>query len=448
MIDIEGLPPPHDLDSEVSVISSIMIDDTLLPQVLDVISPTDMYSNSHRRIMESIVSLCEKGVRVDIVTLATELKECGRLAEVNGVSYLTSILNSSPHVANVVEYAKAVKRFSSARAMIKQCQLTASKLYLLRDGIDEVLESHSQAISDMEMSRGGSVELKPIKDSVSRSIKDHAAFAASGKSIRGYSTGFPVLDKRTGGCNPTDFTIIAGRPGMGKTAGAMSLAINVAKQGLAVLVFSLEMPDVQLADRAVSGEAGKSLNVFRNRIRDEDAIALSNAVSLIGNLPIYITDKCNLDIGTICATVRNKQAELSKVGLTVGLVIVDHLGLIRMPKADRHDLAVGEITKQMKQAAKEFKVPWVTLCQLSRSCESRDDKRPMLSDLRDSGNIEQDADNVWMFYRDEYYNKKSSDRGIVEVGVAKQRNGGVGIVRLAFDAKSTTFRNLEGYEDE
>lgn len=443
MIDTNGRPPPQSMDDEGCVLSSILIDPSVLSVVLDIISPTDMYSNAHRRVLEAMVSLDEKGTNVDIMTVSTWLKENGRLAEVGGIPYLTQILNESPHVANVAEYAKAVKRFSSAREMIRTCQRTASRLYLLEDGIDVVLEDHEKAVADLTQSRGGKVDLKPISDAVKRTIRSHAEFSASGKKIRGHSTGFAKLDSGTGGFQDGDSTILGGRPGAGKTAACMSLAVNVAEQGFAVLVFSLEMPDTQLADRVICGEADKSLNTFRSKIEEKDVVELNDAVKFISKLPIYITDIDNLDIETIRATVRGKQIELHKIGIKVGLVIIDHLGLVRMPKADRHDLAVGHVTKTIKSAAKEFQVPFLTLCQLSRGVESRDDKRPLMSDLRDSGNIEQDADNIWFVYRDEYYNKKSDDKGIMELIVSKQRNGQTGTVKLAFDAKSTTVRELD-----
>lgn len=446
---IEGLVPPNDMDAEASVLSSIMIDHTRIAEVLDVIQPEDMYSNSHRRILEAAKELHLSGSAVDIITVSTWLNEHGRLQEIQGgIPYLTEILNFAPYTANTLEYAQSVKRFSAARAMIKTCAETSSRLYLLRDGIDETLEEHTRKVHALSLSRGCNSPLEAIGPVMKEALKEDIAAAQRGDSMRGYSSGLQGFDETMGGLHPTDLTILAARPGMGKTSLLLNIAVNMVDPEKypdnIVILFSLEMPKKQLVRRMLCSHAGLDLQLFRTRIPNAILPTMIASAKYIHSLPIWICDSSNLSIADMRSIVRAKQSEAARVGKRVVMVGTDYLGLMRHDGDRNSNLAqqIAGTTKCTKNAAKELQVPWVMLCQLNRGVEGRDDKRPMMADLRESGAIEQDADNILMVYRDEKYNPSSKAKGMADLIVVKQRNGPEGTIPLAFDAKSTTFHDV------
>lgn len=796
--------PPHSLDAEAAVLSAIMLDNRVLPEVLDIIQPASMYSEAHRQILEAARMLNSQGKPADIVTVGTLLNEVGRIAQIGGMSYLTEILNCAPAISSAAKYAEDIAKFHRAREVQKTCSKTSAKLYIRDEPIETILEDHERAIHEIALSRNAGSDLEAMGPILKAALKEDLEAATDGRKFRGYDTGYVELNETLGGLHPGDLTIIAGRPGMAKalpmdarvltptgwrfmgslsmgdlvigndgkpypiigisdqgekevfrvtldegssveacddhlwftnnrhqrrykkpgsvkstreireslqrcdsgglnhsipymspaefepicplpihpylmgvflgdgcgrnstigidnpeidirdrimkllpdgdtlshdddglhmrvkrlvrttkpshmkimlgelgllgcyswqkfipeiylrasvedrilllqglcdtdgyvtspgakaaefatsspqlvhcvsflvgslggrvtvaermahytlpdgtrkvtrpafkmqvsfpkgnivpvssekhlkkwkqgkirvaerfiktvepsgrkecrciaidspdhlyvtegfivthnTSLLLNMAVNMADSdrcpNSAVAFYSLEMPKKQLARRALSSRSGIDLQLFRTTLPEKAIPRLVQASQYVNKLPIYITDQASLSIQDIRASVRKKQAELHRQGKKLVLVGIDYLQLMRLPDAGSQVQSFEELTKMLKISAKEFECPFVVLSQLNRAVEQRDDKRPMLSDLRSSGSIEQDADNVLMLYRDEYYNKNSDAKGMAEIIVAKQRNGPPGMIEMRFDAKTTTFRGMnEVYE--
>jgi replicative DNA helicase len=472
---VQGRVPPHDLDAEAAVLSAILLERDALDKVLEVLKAEHFYSEANRRIYESAVELSIKGTPIDIVSVAGALRDRERLAQVGGSAYLAQLVDSVPSVAHVDTYARRVKEKWRIRQLIVTCQRIAAEGYGDIGEVQEFIDGAEQAVYEIARTpEASSVQrIEPIIRSVFEQITE---LARRGERITGVPTGFERLDAKTAGLHDGELTIVAARPGMGKTSFVLNVAVNVAspktiaetkmdaglddlgageareEPGLGVAVFSLEMPREQLASRMVCSEGRVDVGKMRQGfLQDRDWNNLTQAASFLYRLPIWIDDTPSLGVLELRAKVRRLQAEYDRpapdtgIGRRIGLVIVDYLQLMSgNVYTSSREQEISEISRGLKRLSKELRVPVIALSQLNRAVETRGtkDKRPQLSDLRESGAIEQDADNIIFIFRDDYYETESDQRGIAELIVAKQRNGPTGKVKVRFEAAYTRFDNL------
>jgi replicative DNA helicase len=472
---IEGRVPPHDLDAEAAVLSAVMLDGSALDKVLEFLRPEHFYSEAHRRIYEACVELKSQSQPVDIVQIGSWLKSRERLQQVGGMAYLTQVLDAAPVVANVAAYGKTIHEKWRVRQLIATCQRLSAQGYVDYGDAQAFIDTAEQSIYEIARQRESS-SVEKLLDVMKRTFKQISEASARGERITGISTGFDRYDRVTAGLHDGDLTIIAARPGMGKTSFVLNLAINIARPrvyqdefngqrweepGFGAVVFSLEMPREQIANRMLCCEARVDVSKLRSGGQTrEDWNRLTQAAADMGRLPVWIDDTPGLNLLELRAKVRRLQAEYDRVDETgkrtqrIGLVVVDYLQLMRGREGlNSREQEISEISRGLKGLAKELRVPVIALSQLNRAVETRSEKskRPQLSDLRESGAIEQDADNICFIYRDEYYNKETTtERAVAELIVAKQRNGPTGTVKVRFEREYTRFDNLpEGeYPDE
>ena len=464
--------PPQDLDAEAAVLSAVLLERSAIDQVGPLLKPTDFYSEANRRIYEAAIELATTGAPIDLVTVAGRLRETDRLNQVGGSPYLVQLVDSTPSVANVEYYAATVRDKAVKREVIAKCQLAVAEGYQDIGSAADYADRTEQAIYDVNRAvKSGAPE--KVGEVARRVIQEITDAANRGERVTGRPTGFERYDAKTAGLHNGDLTVIAARPGMGKTSFVLNLAVNVASPtptpvisdtgetrelpGLGVAVFSLEMPREQLASRMVCAEGRVDVGKLRQgMLQDRDWGNLTQAASFLYRLPIWIDDTPSLGVLEIRAKVRRLQAEYERnlapgTGKRIGLVIVDYLQLMSGHGSSREQ-EISEISRGLKRLAKELNVPVVALSQLNRSVETRGskDKRPLLSDLRESGAIEQDADNVVFIYRDDYYDADAETKGTAELIIAKQRNGPVGKVKVRWDPYCTRFDNLAAgqYEGE
>lgn len=430
---------PHSIEAEQSVIGAILSDPSVLPVVIEKIKPDYFYSEQHKAIYSIILRMFTSGLPVDIITVLNEVEKL-HIFESSGEGrrYLAEIGNTLPSTSNIESYCKIVadKYFIrslgyAARSILEDIQSGEHDSNLLLDAAE-------QKIYDIRQGRDVK-GLIPISDAIAEAYDRLGKISGPDKEkYVGARTGFTLLDNITSGLNKSDLIIIAARPGMGKTSFAMNIATNVARRNdKDVVTFNLEMGKEQLATRILSTEALVDSNCLRNgRINGDDWVRLATSAGYLSTLPLYIDDTASM-------TVQQMKAKLRRVK-NLGLVIIDYLQLMESTtKSDNRVVVISEITRQLKVMAKELNVPVILLSQLSRGVESRTDKRPMLSDLRESGSIEQDADIVLFLYRDAYYNKESPRQNISECIVAKNRHGETGSVELIWDGQYTRFSNPE-----
>ena len=431
---------PHSIEAEQSVIGAVLSDPSALSIVIEKVKPEYFYSEQHKAIYSIILRMFTSGQPVDIITVLNEAEKL-HIFESNaeGRRYLAEIGNTLPSTSNIESYCKIVadKYFIrslgyAARAILEDIQSGEQDSQLLLDAAE-------QKIYDIR--QGRDVQgLIPIKAAISEAYERLGRISGPDRDKHvGARTGFTLLDSIISGLNKSDLIIIAARPGMGKTSFAMNIATNVARlsEDKEVVTFNLEMSKEQLATRILSTEALVDSNSLRNgRISGDDWVKLATSAGYLSSLPLYIDDTASM-------TVQQMKAKLRRTK-NLGLVIIDYLQLMESTShSDNRVVVISEITRQLKVMAKELNVPVILLSQLSRAVESRTDKRPMLSDLRESGSIEQDADIVLFLYRDAYYNKESPKQNISECIVAKNRHGETGIVELVWDGQYTRFSNPE-----
>ena len=471
---IEGRVPPHDLDAEAAVLSAVMLDPAALDKVVDVLKPDHFYSEAHRRIFEAALELKSSGSPVDVVQIGSWLKDRQRLAQVGGTQYLAQILDAAPVVANVAAYGNFIHEKFRIRQLILACQRVSAQGYADYGEPQAFIDSAEQAIYNIARTSSRQTTEK-LLDVMKKAFARLNDAVARGDRITGVPSGFDRYDRQTAGLHEGDLTIVAARPGMGKTSFVLNVAANVAKPkhnelandpnqrwdepGVGVVVFSLEMPREQLANRMVCSEAKVDVSKMRTGfLGPSDWSKLTQAASLLGGLPIWIDDSPGLGLLELRAKVRRLQSEFDQRDESgrkvrkIGLVIIDYLQLMRGREgAASREQEISEISRGLKGLAKELEVPVIALSQLNRAVETRSEKskRPMISDLRESGAIEQDADNIVFIYRDDYYNRESPEQNIAELIIAKQRNGPTGTVKVRFEKQWTRFDNLaEGeYED-
>lgn len=428
---------PHSIEAEQSVIGAALSDQSVMPLIIEKVKPDYFFNESHRAIFGIIFRMFTSGVPIDVVTLLNEAMKLHVFENASeGRRYLADIANTLPTTANIESYCKIVEDKYYIRSLA----------YAARDILDSVqsgeqdaqllLDSAEQKIYDIRQGRNVS-GLSSLADAVLEAYDRLGKLTGEDKDLYvGARTGFTLLDSITSGLNKSDLIIIAARPGMGKTSFAMNIARNVAKTSdKDVVTFNLEMSKEQLATRLLSTEARVESGALRNgRIKTEDWVTLATSAAYLSTLPMFIDDTASM-------TVQQMKAKLRRVK-NLGLVIIDYLQLMGSTShSDNRVTVISEITRQLKVMAKELDVPVILLSQLSRAVESRNDKRPMLSDLRESGSIEQDADIVLFLYRDAYYNKESQRQNVSECIVAKNRHGETGTVELIWNGQFTLFSN-------
>ena len=473
-VGIEGRIPPHDLDAEGAVLSAVMIDPLAFDKVSELLRPEHFYSEAHRRIFEAAVELSATGKPVDVVQVATWLRDRDRLAQVGGMAYLTEVLNAAPAVANVAAYGRTIHEKWRVRQLMLACQRVMAQGYSGYGEAQLFIDSAEQAVYDIARTReSSSVQL--LRDVVHETFRRIEKANARGLRITGIPTGFDRYDRITSGLHDGELTIVAARPGMGKTSLVLNMAANVAtpqqvesardpndrweEAGYGVAVFSLEMPREQIANRMLCSEARVDVSKVRTgMLTPTDWSKLTQAAAHLHNLNIWVDDSPALSILELRSKVRRMQAEFDRVDPAtgekkqrVGLVVVDYLQLMRgRENAQSREQEISEISRGLKHLAKELNLPVMALSQLNRAVETRGEKskRPQLSDLRESGAIEQDADNICFIYREDYYNRETVDRNVAELIIAKQRNGPTDIVKVRFEAQYTRFDNLADGEYE
>ncbi|NMA34573.1 MAG: replicative DNA helicase [Clostridiaceae bacterium] len=435
-----GMVPPHNIEAEQAVLGCMLLDSDVIPTVTELIRSSDFYREDHREICEAIIDIVEKAGPVDIITVSGQLQQRGTLEQVGGMDYLASITSTVPTTANARHYAKIVEEKSLLRKLIKAAQNIAGMSYEASEEAEFVLDRAEKSIFDI-IERRSTQGFTHIKDVLLETFIRLEELYNSKSPVTGVPTGFADLDMKTAGLQNSDLILIAARPGMGKTAMALNIAQYAAVQKhVPVALFNLEMSKDQLVNRMLCSEVMVDSHKMRTgRLDDEDWNKIAKALGPLSEAPIYIDDTPGLTVMDIRAKCRRLKLEKK-----LGLVVIDYLQLMRgRGKVENRQQEVSEISRSLKILAKELNVPVVTMSQLSRGPETRTDHRPMLSDLRESGAIEQDADIVMFIYRDDYYNPDSDKKNIAEIIIAKHRNGSTGTVYLKYFDKYTKFANLE-----
>jgi len=442
----EDMVPPQNIEAEKSVLGSILIDNSYLSIVMNHIGENDFYLSIHNKIFNNMLELFKENKPIDIVTLSEQLKKNKELDEIGGVSYLSSLIESVGVASHAEHYAKIVKEKSLLRNLIRVCNDIVKKCFEDSDEGEEIIDWAESEVFNLAQNRV-TTGFTSIKDLMEHSFDVIEAMYKKEGGAFGIPTGFIDLDRATGGLHPQEFVIIAGRPGMGKTTFGLNIATNIAiSYQKPVAVFSFEMSKEDLMRRILCSEGRINHDKLRKGfIGDREWAALTNAASRLGDAPIYIDDTANLSVLEVKARARRLQAEKG-----LGLVVIDYLQLMpgRGMRGESRQQEISDICRALKIMAKELNVPVIALSQLSRESEKRKgkDKRPILSDLRDSGSIEQDADLVLFIYREEFYDRGGEHpewKGIAEIIIGKQRHGASGItINLSFQGEYTRFENL------
>ncbi len=431
--------PPQQVEAEQSLLGGILIDNEGLPSALEILRGDEFYRDAHRVIYRAIQELFEQNEPIDLVTLASLLQEKNQLDAVGGATYLASLLETVPSAANVAAYAKIVNEKALLRRLIQAAGEISSWAYGGGKSIEEILDHAESAIFNITENRLRS-SYYPLKEVVKKSIEAIERFQEYRDMVTGVPSHYRDLDKLTAGFQKSDLVIIAARPSMGKTAFALCLARNAAvESGVPVGFFSLEMSKEQLAMRLLCSEARVDSHKIRTGFlsRDEAAKMLRAAGSFT-DTPILIDDTPAISALELRAKARRMMADRG-----LGMVVVDYLQLMRGREgAERREQEISEISRSLKALAKELNIPVIALAQLNRKVEERHNKRPVLSDLRESGAIEQDADVIAFIYRDEVYNPATPDKGIAEILIGKQRNGPTGEIKLSYISTYTRFEDL------
>ena len=430
---------PHSLEAEQSVIGSMLMDREAIITASEIVTADDFYQHQYGVMYESMVELFNEGKPVDLVTLQNRLKEKDVPPEVSSLEFVRDIITTVPTSANVKYYATIVKEKAVLRRLIRVNEEIANDCYLGRDPLETILADTEKKIFDLLQSRS-SGDFVPIRQVALNVLENIEKASKTKETVTGVPTGFIDLDYKTSGFQPSDFILIAARPSMGKTAFVLNVVDHVAvKKGIPCMVFSLEMSKEQLVNRMLSMESNVDSQKLRTgTLTDSDWDAVVEGVGIIGGSKLIIDDTPGISISELRSKCRKMKLEHG-----LGMVIIDYLQLMTGSgkSSDNRQQEISEISRSLKALAREMQAPVVALSQLSRACETRTDHRPMLSDLRESGAIEQDADVVMFLYRDDYYNKDSEMKDMAEVIIAKQRNGPIGTVNLVWMPQYTKFAN-------
>jgi replicative DNA helicase len=439
-------PLPSSAESERVILGAILLDNQLLTQAIEKLNVEDFYSPLHRRIFKAMTALFEKSERIDPILIGEELKKDGSIESIGGIATITNLTYGLPHFSDIFDYCKVVKDKSIVRNLIKVCNQITSEALSEEDDAKDVLDNAEKMIFALadERTRQGFSHIQPIAESVLAKVQEYAKRETH--ALTGLSTGFRDLDEKTSGLQKTDLIIVAARPSMGKTALCLTLAQNAAILEKAVVaVFSLEMSKEQLVMRMLSSEAKVDAHRFRTGYLTRDEWGrLAEAIGTLSEAKIFIDDTAGISVLEMRAKTRRLFAEQKKLDL----IVVDYMQLMSgSKKTESRQQEVSQISRELKALAKELQVPVVALSQLSRAPEARNPPRPMMSDLRESGSIEQDADVVAFIYREDYYKPTDENAGIAELLISKQRNGPTGTVKLAFLKEFTRFENYYGDYD-
>ncbi len=434
--------PPHSVEAEQSVLGGLMIANEGWDNVADQLTATDFYRGSHQQIFTQMAKLVEAGEPIDVITLSEALNNNDELEQVGGIAYLAELAKNTPSAANIRAYAKVVRERASLRSLINAANDIVESGYNTegRDS-DELLDEAERKIMQISEERpkmGGPEAVNPL---LKKAVDRIDELFNSEETITGLSTGFTDLDEKTSGLQRSDLIIIAARPSMGKTAFAVNLVENaVLSSDKPMLVFSMEMPASAIIMRMISAIGRIHLGkVLSGKLDEEDWPKLTTAVSKLKDRPLYIDDTPALTP----TEIRSRARRIYREHGCLGMIMVDYLQLMQVAGSSEGRTAeISEISRSLKAIAKEFDCPVIALSQLNRSLEQRPNKRPINSDLRESGAIEQDADVIMFIYRDEYYNEDSADKGVAEIIIGKQRNGPTGTTKLAFIGHFTRFDNL------
>lgn len=438
--------PPQNIEAEQAVLGAIFLEPSSLTLASEILIPEDFYRAAHQKIFNAMLKLNDEGKAVDLITVTEELAAAKLLEDTGGVSYLSELAASVPTAANMEYYARIIEEKSLLRRLIRTATNIAQDGYTREDEVETVLGEAEKSILEVAQRKNAGA-FHNIKDVLVRTYDNIESMHARVGEITGIATGFTELDKMTAGFQRNDLIIVGARPSVGKTAFALNISQNVAtKTGENVAIFSLEMGAEQLVMRMLCAEG----NIDAQRLRtgsltDEDWSKLTMAMGSLSNAGIFIDDTPGVRVNDIRAKCRRLKQEHG-----LGMILIDYLQLILGSgrSGENRQQEVSEISRSLKQLARELQVPVIALSQLSRGVEQRQDKRPMMSDIRESGSIEQDADIVAFLYRDDYYDKESENKNIIEIIIAKQRNGPTGTVSLAFVKEYNKFVNLERRFDD
>jgi replicative DNA helicase len=433
--------PPQNIEAEQSVLGGILIENEAIHKALELLSPDDFYREAHRRIFDALVNLSERDEPADLITLTNELRKIGQLDSVGGASYVTSLIDSVPTAANIEYYAKIVKEKAVLRKLIQTATEIVTDSYQEREDVEGLLDEAERAIFEISENRVRP-SFYPIREIVKSSFKTLEKLYEKKELITGVPSGFHELDQKTAGFQPSDLIIVAGRPSMGKTAFCLNIAQYAAvEKKVPVAIFSLEMSKEQLVIRLLCSEAQvEGTRLRTGYLMESDWPRLTHAAGTLSEAPIFIDDTAALTVLEMRAKARRLNADFG-----LGLIVIDYLQLMKgRNRAESRQQEISDISRSLKGLAKELTIPVIAVSQLSRKTEERQGNRPQLSDLRESGAIEQDADVILFIYRDEVYNRAEDNpnRGKAEVIIGKQRNGPTGKVDLAFLDKFTAFKDL------
>lgn len=434
------LLPPQNVEAEAEILGGLLLDPDALPRVSELLKPEAFYLTAHQEIYRAAVLLAAQGKPTDLTSVSSWLSDRGLLEKVGGTASLRQLVEQTVSTINIDQYARLVLDKYTRRQLIRASNASTALAYDSSLDIPQVIDRIEQQIFEVTQDRVQK-SLVPASDILLNIFAQLEEKADRADALPGIPTGFYDLDTKTQGLQRSDLVIVAGRPSMGKTAICLNMAHNIAAQTkLPIAIFSLEMSREQLVQRLLASEAKIESHRLRSgRISEHEWQRLSQAIGRLAQLPIYIDDTPNCTVTEIRSKARRLQAEQ---GGALGMVLLDYLQLMEGGGSDNRVLELARMTRGLKGLAKELNAPIVVLSQLSRAVESRSDKRPQLSDLRESGSIEQDADLVLMLYRDEYYDPNTVDKGLAEVNIVKHRNGPTGTVKLLFESQYTQFRNL------
>ncbi|MCT4584762.1 MAG: replicative DNA helicase [Peptostreptococcaceae bacterium] len=430
--------PPHSIDAEQSVLGSILLEKDSIVTCSESLKAIDFYSETHKEIFEAMISLYKRSDPIDIVTLTEELKKRGSLDAIGGISYITDLSTVVPTVSNLANYIKIVKEKSILRKLIRTSNEIMESSYVGETDVMHILEDAEKGIFDISQEKTGD-NLSPISDVLMNTYEMLEEVYKNKGQITGMTTGFIDLDRKLNGLQRTDLVLVAARPAMGKTAFSLNLAQNAALiDGASVAIFSLEMSKEQLIQRMIAAQSHVELNKIKNGNLDDEWAKIIEAMGVLSKSKIYIDDTP----GTTIMEIRSKCRRL-KIEHGLDMILIDYLQLMESDgKIESRQQEISKISRSLKILAKELNCPVIALSQLSRAPELRADHRPILSDLRESGAIEQDADLVMFLYRDEYYHMDSEKKNIGEIIVAKHRHGETGSIELAWLGEFQKFHNL------
>lgn len=437
--------PPHNLDAEQSVLGSLLIEPDSIHRVAKFLQPEDFYLEPHKLVYQAILDLDEAGEPVDLLTVTEYLRKKGDLDKIGGAAYVAALANAVPTADHIEHYGRIVEEKALLRNLIHLATRISTMGYQGSEDAERLMEEAERMLAELGSRRASSV-VKSLREILVDSIQNLQKMYEHKGEVTGVPTGFRDLDKMCCGLQPGDLIIVAARPSMGKTSFGLQVAYHAARKlQKGVVVFSLEMSREQLVQRILCAEAGIDQHKLRSGLLSEDdwSILMSKGREM-AKVPLYIDDSAILTVRQIRSKVRRLQAEKG-----ICLIVIDYLQLMQGGRrVENRQQEIADISRSLKGLAKDLNVPVLALAQLSRSVEQRHDKRPIMSDLRESGSLEQDADVVMFIYRDDYYNPESEKRGISEIIISKQRNGPVGTVELGFVKEYTKFLNLTKREEE